>query len=118
MLYVKQFSPLILVYLTGFQSRSPKVILPVVIFLEVPNTLVLEVEGTGSYESIEWSKTGETICPLNEPSDGYKLAFFDQVLYHSDTTEADYGHYRAEYSGLTDGVNFLVLSPGETKNKP
>ncbi len=84
-----------------------------VIFLEIPNKLVLEVEGKGSYESIEWSKAGEAICPLNDSNNKYNLAIFDQVLYRSVTNNADYGQYRAEYRGLFNRVDFLVLNPGK-----
>ncbi len=100
--------------MTEFQSRSPEVISPVVIFLEIPNKLVLEVEGTDSYDSIEWSKEGEAICLLKDPK--YNLTFFGQVLYSSFTNQADYGQYRAEYRGLSNGIDFLVLNPGEVSH--
>ena len=90
---------------------------PAVIFLKPPEKLVLEVEATGGYDSIEWSKDNETICPVNRPEDSHQLVFFNQILYHSVTSHSDYGQYKAEYKGVVGGVKFLVQKSGGLKIK-
>ena len=86
---------------------------PLVIFLRLPETLVLEVRTTGRFFSQQWSRNGSTLVAPQQFLD------FGDVYITTSTTTADLGTYElslitASGSGQTspDTIIFNVIEPG------
>ena len=85
------------------------------IIIAPPEKLVLEVEASGAYAAIEWSKNGMTPGPSNPnnfPGDPRIFPNFFEIHVQDPTNaNTDLGIYTAELG--TFAVEFIVTSYGE-----
>ena len=106
---------------------------PKAIILRPPEKLVIEVETTGRYEAILWSRNGNQFSqmmtspffvrlPFAFPTSS-ELANYFEIIVREPTTESDFGVYEVQlapldYNTQTFGANygqavFAVIQAGE-----
>ncbi len=77
----------------------PQRISPPIIYLQIPQKLVLEVSGSGSYGFIVWSRNGESLGTSNSQTQLSEFVNFFEIFVREPTTNTDYGIYNVSYSG-------------------
>ena len=105
---------------------------PEAIILHPPEKLVIEVEVTGRYEFIDWSRNGNPFSermtspffvrlPFAFPTSS-ELANYFEIFVREPTTESDFGVYEVRLDLLDPNtqitmnggqVNFAVIQAGE-----
>ena len=105
---------------------------PEAIILRPPEKLVIEVEATGRYESISWTRNGNSFSEMitsqffvrlpNVFPTSSELANYFEIFVREPTTESDFGVYEVQPDPLdpnqiripSDGqVEFAVIPAGE-----
>ena len=104
---------------------------PETIILRPPEKLVIEVEATGRYESISWTRNGNLFSemmtcqffvrfPFVSPTSS-ELANYFEIFVREPTTESDFGVYEVQLDILDPNnqitipgeVDFAVIQAGE-----
>ena len=119
-------------YITG-ETLTLSRVSPEAVILHPPEKLVIEVEVTGRYEFIRWTRNGNLFSEMmtnpffvrfpNVSPTSSELASYFEIFVREPTTESDFGVYEVQLD-LLDPVNqiripsngqveFAVIQAGE-----
>ena len=96
---------------------------PEAIILRPPEKLVIEVETTGRYEVIFWSRNGNQFSEMIDQffvrfpfvsSTSSELANYFEIFVREPTTESDFGVYEVQFDPL-DPVNQITMNGGQVE---
>ncbi len=92
----------------------PNRVSPQVVFLTIPNKLVLEVSSEGEYDNIVWNRGAATLGLIFAPAKLSEFLNFFEIFVREPTSTSDYGFYTIFYSGAgARGTTIAVVSPGK-----
>ena len=95
---------------------------PEAIILRPPEKLVIEVEATGRYETIFWSRNGNQFSPtMTDPffvrfpnvfPTSSELPHYFEIFVREPITESDFGVYEVRLD-LLDPINQITMNGGQ-----
>ena len=108
-------------FLSGETLTISKVF-PEAIILRPPEKLMIEVETTGRYEAIFWSRNGNQFSPtMTDPffvrfpnvfPTSSELPHYFEIFVREPTTESDFGVYEVQLDPL-DPINQITMNGGQ-----
>ena len=110
-----------LFFLIG-ETLSISRVSPEAIILRPPEKLVIEVETTGRYEAIFWTRNGNQFSEMmtsqffvrfpNVSPTSSELSNYFEIFVREPTTESDFGVYEVQLDSL-DPVNQITMNGGQ-----